>query len=113
LRPARSWGEEKHRDQLTRLHGETTGSSGDPKLEGAEGIMEGGVDREEALAWARQREAVDVPEFAAAMEANAHDRYILVGRAVGGATERVFFELAEAEKVHLNQLLEAFTARLS
>ena len=59
------------------------------------------------------RSITDDMDFAAAMEANAHDRYILVGRAVGGATERAFIDLAEAEKVHLDQLLEAFTARLS
>ena len=105
-------GEERHRDRLAELHGELTGQAGDPVLQGGAELMEGGIDRAEALAWARQREAVDVIEFAAVMEANAHDRYIHVGRAVGGATERAFLKLAEAEKVHLDQLMRAFGQRL-
>jgi sulfur-carrier protein adenylyltransferase/sulfurtransferase len=105
-------GEERHRDQLAELYRELSGQAGEPALEGAAGLMEGGIDREEALAWARQREAADVLEFAATMEANAHDRYIHVGRAVGGTTERAFVDLAEAEKVHMGQLMQAFGQRL-
>ena len=70
--------------------------------------MEGGIDREEALTWAGQHEAVDLLKIAATMGANAHDRYVHVGRAVGGATERAFMALAEAEKVHQGQLMQAF-----
>lgn len=105
-------GEARHRDQLAELYRELTGQAAGPVLEGDAGVMEGGIDREEALAWARQHEAVDVLEFAAVMEANAHDRYIHVGRAVGGATEKAFVELAEAEKVHLEQLMRAFGQQL-
>ena len=100
-------GEGRHRDQFAGLHRELSGQVGEPALEGAAGLMEGGIDREEALTWAGQHEAVDVLAFAATMEANAHDRYIHVGRAVGGATERAFVALAEAEKVHLGQLMQA------
>ena len=105
-------GEERHRDQLAELHREMSGQAGEPALAGAEGLMEGGIDREEALTWAGQHEAVDVLAFAATMEANAHDRYIHVGRAVGDATERAFVALAEAEKVHLGQLMQAYEQRL-
>lgn len=105
-------GEERHRDQLAALHRELSGQPGQPALDGAEELMEGGIDRQAALAWANKSAAVDVLEFAAAMEANAHDRYIHVGRAVGGAVERAFLELAQAEKVHLGQLMQAFGERL-
>jgi len=62
--------------------------------------------------WATQSDAVDVLESATAMEADAHDRYIHIGRAVGGATEQSFIQLANAEKVHLDQLLRVFQERL-
>jgi rubrerythrin len=105
-------GEEQHRDQLGALHREVSGQSGEPSAPEVKGMMEGGIRLEEALSWAREANAVDVLEFAAAMEANAHDRYITVGRAVGGATEKAFVQLAEAEKGHLNQLLDAFQQKL-
>jgi rhodanese-related sulfurtransferase/rubrerythrin len=105
-------GEERHRDQLANLYRELGESDADPSAGEATGLMEGGIDREKAITWASGRQAVDVLEFAAAMEANAHDRYIQVGRAVGGSTETAFIQLAEAEKYHLNQLLLAFEQQL-
>ncbi len=104
-------GEARHRDLLGRLYGQL-GGEGEPALKGAAGLVEGGISLEEALAWCQTREAVDVLELAATMEANAHDRYVHVGRAVGGATREAFFQLAEAERVHMDQLLAAFEERL-
>lgn len=105
-------GEERHRDQLAALHQEATGQAGDPASLAPAGLMEGGIDLEQALTWAAGREAADLLELAATMEANAHDRYILVGRELGGEIETVLMKLAEAEKVHLGQLMEAFSERL-
>jgi len=105
-------GEERHRDQLIDLYKELSGQTTPPDLTLAGGLMEGGIERDKAVKWAVQSDVVDVLEFAAAMEANAHDRYIHVGRAVGGATERAFIQLANAEKVHLDQLMQAFQQRL-
>ena len=45
------------------------------------------------------------------MEANAHDRYIRIGRGVGGEVQRAFEVLAEAEKVHLHNLMKAFAEK--
>lgn len=106
-------GEERHRDLLTELYRKFAGKDADQNAGEVTGLMEGGIDRANAIAWAKESQVVDVLEFAAAMEANAHDRYIHVGRAVGGATEDAFIELAEAEKFHLNQLLRAFERRLA
>jgi len=46
------------------------------------------------------------------MEANAYDRYIRVGQGLDGEPQRVFKELAEAEKIHLNELTAAFQRHL-
>ncbi len=104
--------EARHRDLLVQLYQDLGGRDMQAALKGAELLMEGGINRNEALQWARSRVISDVLEFAAAMEANAHDRYIQVGRALGRATERAFITLAEAEKKHLDQLLQAYTQRL-
>jgi len=103
-------GEEIHRDRLAGLYREELGR--DDELSGAGEVMEGGIDRQTALDWARSRPLADVLEFLVTMEANAHDRYVVVGRAIGGRIERIFVELAEAERHHIDQLMEMFaTAR--
>ena len=104
-------GEAQHRDLLDRHFRDECGGGENPSLEEARGMMEGGIDSGTALAWARSHETVDVLEFTLAMEANACDRYIRIGRALGGATERVFMDLAEAERAHLQQLMKAFQSR--
>ncbi len=107
-------GEQQHQATLRKLHQEITGSDADPILPSGEAadMMEGGVKKSEAMAWVRDRQAADVLEFAIAMEANAYDRYIRVGQGLGGQAQRVFKELAEAEKIHLNELMAAFQQRL-
>lgn len=106
-------GEERHRDQLVELYKELSGQATEPDLNKGRGLMEGGIELDKSIKWAIQSDVVDVLEFAAAMEANAHDRYVHVGRSVGGATEQAFIQLANAEKVHLDQLLQAFQERLT
>lgn len=101
-------GEEHHKAALQKLYVELTGRDEPPALtdpsEGTD-MMEGGISKPEALAWLRGKGAADVFDFTAAMEANAHDRYLRIGRALGGGAQRVFAEIAEAEKVHLDMLL--------
>lgn len=108
-------GEEHHKAALRRLHAEISGRDEEPRLsdptEGSD-LMEGGIRKAEALAWLEGKGAADVFEFAAAMEANAHDRYLRIGRKLGEPTQRVFSEIAEAEKEHLDRLIAAFQQAL-
>lgn len=108
-------GEEHHKATLERLYTELTGRDEPPQLADpgeAKDLMEGGIDKAEALAWLEGKGAADVLEFAAAMEANAHDRYLRIGKSLGGEAQRIFSEIAEAEKVHLDRLLAAFQRAL-
>jgi sulfur-carrier protein adenylyltransferase/sulfurtransferase len=105
--------EAHHRDLLAQLYQDLGGRDMQAAAKGVEQLMEGGINRNQALEWSRTHKIADVLEFAATMEANAHDRYIQVGRALCGATERAFITLAEAEKKHLDQLLQAYTQHLS
>jgi rubrerythrin len=110
-----SKGEGQHKAVLSELHKELTGQDGEPTPPpelGGQDTMEGGISKADALSWI-ERGAIDALELTAAMEANAYDRYIRIGRGLGGDPQRVFVELAEAEKVHLDRLMEAFSEALS
>lgn len=106
-------GEARHRDTLARLYRDLSVKDANPSFDSAGGIIEGGIRRDQALAWARQSKAVDVLEFAATLEANARDRYIHAGRQLGGDIERAFLQLADSEKGHLDELVSFFTQRLT
>lgn len=97
-------GEAHHSRALEALEGAPKGP-----IEGPDGqLMEGGIALGAALEWLHDRPLEDALEFCAAMEANAHDRYIRLGRSLGAPVQAVFVQLAEAEKVHLEQLMDAF-----
>ena len=67
----------------------------------------------EALTRVRGKPLREILELAIAMEANALDRYIKMGRAVEDERSRkVFLALAEEEKAHLARM-SSFLDRLS
>ena len=106
-------GEEQHKATLARLHRKLGGVGPEPSPpEQLAGVVEGGMRNEDVLRWIGQKEAEDVLELAVVMEANAHDRYIRVGRGLTGDARDVFVQLARAEKVHLDRLQKAFIKRI-
>jgi rubrerythrin len=72
-------------------------------------IMEGGMPVSEALKWVKGRNAEAIFELALALETNAYDLYIKMGRQVKDARSRqVFDQLSKEEKKHLELLAELF-----
>lgn len=104
--------EEGHKDTLRDLYGQVSGQKGDPpEPDGvdAKDTMEGGVSISKALAWAEGQKAIDVLEFAIAMEVNAYDRYLKVAQSLKDSkSEEILQRLAREEKAHLDRLLESF-----
>lgn len=100
--------EERHKETLRELFVLSTGREADPAPpEGLEAgsILEGGMPLGEALAWVRGKTPRDIFELSLAMEANALDRYIKMGRAVEDERSRkVFLALAEEEQAHLTRM---------
>ena len=100
--------EERHKETLRELHARVTGKGGTPAVpEGMEGgeFLEGGAPLEETLAWAEGKTMEEILELAIAMEANALDRYIKMGRAVADERSReVFLALSREERNHLERM---------
>ena len=100
--------EERHKETLRELHVRVSGKGGNPAhLEGMEAgeFLEGGAPRKETLAWAKGKTLEEILELAIAMEANALDRYIKMGRAVADERSReVFLALSREEQVHLERM---------
>jgi sulfur-carrier protein adenylyltransferase/sulfurtransferase len=100
--------EERHKETLRELHARVSGRSGNPAPpEGmvAGGLLEGGAPLEETLAWAKGKPPEEILELAIAMEANALDRYIKMGRAVADERSReVFLALSREEQEHLERM---------
>jgi rubrerythrin len=100
--------EERHKETLRELHARVSGKSGIPSPpEGMEagGFLEGGAPLEETLAWAKGKTLVEILELSIAMEANALDRYIKMGRAVADERSReVFLALSLEERKHLERM---------
>ena len=100
--------EERHKDTLRDLHAWISGKGGNPPYpEGMEagGFLEGGAPLEETLAWAEGKTMEEILELAIAMEANALDRYIKMGRAVADERSReVFLALSREEQSHLERM---------
>ena len=69
------------------------------------GFLEGGAPPEETLAWAKGKTLEEILELAIAMEANALDRYIKMGRSVADERSReVFLSLSREEQKHLERM---------
>jgi rubrerythrin len=103
-----SQAEEQHKETLRELHAQVSGKSGIPAYpEGMEagGFLEGGAPLKETLAWANGKTLKEILELAIAMEANALDRYIKMGRAVADERSReVFLALSREEQKHLERM---------
>ncbi len=104
--------EAHHKDTLRNLYGALTGREGDPLAPeevAAHDTMEGGVSLSKVLSWAEGQKAIDVLEFAVAMEVNSYDLYLKVGQRLDDEKSKaVLVTLAEEEKAHLDRLTEAF-----
>jgi rubrerythrin len=100
--------EERHKETLRELHARVSGRSGNPAPpEGmvAGGSLEGGAPLEETLAWAKGKPPEEILELSIAMEANALDRYIKMGRTVADERSReVFLALSREEQEHLERM---------
>jgi len=100
--------EERHKETLRELHARVSGKGGDPAHpEGMEagGFLEGGTPLRETLEWAKGKTMQEILELAIAMEANALDRYIKMGRAVADERSReVFLALSREEQKHLERM---------
>jgi len=106
--------EEKHLRALVALSLEISGArdaAGFPQAvvpqQPEDGVMEGGVMVERALAWARDRRPEELLEYAAGLETNSWDLYLRMREAASDEAARTVFEsLAEEEKRHLDLLME-------
>ena len=67
--------------------------------------MEGGIRVSEALGWTAGKDAADILDRSIALESNAYDLYIKMGRTVrDDQSKRVFNMLAEEEERHLDRM---------
>ncbi len=104
--------EEHHKTSLINLLKELTGDNAAPENikdlvspETTGDIMEGGIKVSEALQWARNRDPKEILQFAMALEANAYDLYIKMGRKFSDSDSgKVFTHLSEEEKIHLDRM---------
>ena len=100
--------EERHKETLRELHGRFSGKGGNPAHpEGMETgeFLEGGAPLQGTLEWAKGKTLQEILELAIAMEANALDRYIKMGRAVADERSReVFLALSREERKHLERM---------
>ena len=99
--------EERHKETLLALRARVAGQDDGPgTAAGAEEtVLEGGIPVGEALERVRNRPPEDALAFSIAMEANALDRYIKMGRAVGDDRSReAFLALAREEQSHLERM---------
>ncbi len=106
--------EGRHRETLRGLYREITGRDEEPvPPTGAGDMMEGGVSLGEALAWGERSEALDVLEFALAMEVNAYDTYLRVIEIVPDPKGKEAIDrLAREEKVHLDHLARSLVGMM-
>jgi rubrerythrin len=100
--------EERHKETLRELRARVSGKGGDPAHpEGMEAgrFLEGGAPLRETLEWTKGKTLEEILELAIAMEANALDRYIKMGRAVADERSReVFLALSREERKHLERM---------
>jgi len=69
------------------------------------GIMEGGIDLDEALKWAEQSSTAKIIDFAMAMELSAYDHYLYLQRNSDNPDSKRLFEvMADEERTHLREL---------
>jgi rhodanese-related sulfurtransferase/rubrerythrin len=104
--------EAHHKDTLRSLYAAMTGKEGDPLSPdevATHDTMEGGVSLTKVLEWSDGKAAIDVLEFALAMEVNSYDLYLKVGQSLTDRKSKaVLLRMAEEEKMHLDRLSVAF-----
>jgi len=108
--------EEHHKASLVSLHRTITGEEpgqGFPAsivtTETTGDVMEGGMRVSEALRWVKGRNTEALFELALALETNAYDLYIKMGRQMKDVKSRqVFEQLSGEEKKHLEMLAAVF-----
>jgi len=100
--------EEHHKETLRAFYVRSTGENADPPPPAgvATGsFMEGGIPVAEAISWARNKGPREILDLAIAVEANALDRYVKMGRNVGNDRSReIFLRLAGEERGHLERM---------
>jgi rubrerythrin len=111
--------EAKHKESVLAAYRITSGKELDrdsPLRKKYEGVMEGGVKVEEAIAFLQGKESTveDMIELAMQVETNALDLYIKIRRGIRSETAgKVFLSLIEEEKRHLSRLGSLLEERLS
>lgn len=76
-------------------------------------VMEGGVAVKEALVWIEGKGISESLELAMAMEVNALDLYIKMGRTIPDKqAQQIFEKLAEEEQTHLKKLASLLDKRI-
>lgn len=106
--------EEHHKAALLSLYKNLSGGEPGPSFpsgliggEGGDNRMEGGMDVDEALAWAQGKAVTDLLELAIALETNSYDLYLTMDRVVDDAPSKtVFAALSKEEKGHLARLAD-------
>ncbi|MDA8431908.1 MAG: rhodanese-like domain-containing protein [Nitrospiraceae bacterium] len=102
--------EEKHKEKVLSAYRTVSGkefSPDSPRGKDYEGVMEGGLRVEEAIAFLQGegRSLLDMIEISMQVETNALDLYIKMSREIkSGAAGKVFASLIEEEKQHLSRL---------
>jgi rubrerythrin len=104
--------EEQHQTVLSRLYGDSAGSTSAtgfpesviPPPEKGE-IMEGGMRVSEALEWTKGKKTEDILDLSISLEANAYDLHLrMKARLEGPRDKEVFALLSHEEKDHLDRL---------
>lgn len=100
--------EEHHKATLAAIH-KTLNSDPIARFyqDQASPILEGGIDLDEALAWAEDKTASEILVALMSLEANAYDRYLkMADISEDEASQDVFRTIAREEKGHLGKLSE-------
>jgi rubrerythrin len=113
--------EEKHQENLYRIHLDLSGAKEDPRFpesvlpsSSEPDYMEGGVAVAEALGWSRGKGPEEILEFALSLEVNAYDLHLKMEQRLSDPrAKRMFARLAGEEKEHLNRLQEHFIRLLT
>jgi rubrerythrin len=100
--------EEHHKQTLESIHGRLSDEPVERFFrDQTSAVLEGGVSREEALAWAEGKPARKVLAITMGMEANAYDRYLKMADVSEDADARAVFQaIAREEKGHIKRLGE-------
>jgi len=98
--------EEHHKGTLLSIHRNLSSEPVDRFYRSQDSpVLEGGVNREEALSWTRDKPARKILAISMGLEANAYDRYLkMVDVSNSEDAREVFRTIAKEEKKHLERL---------